>query len=106
VLNVGRQEYPWAGSSGQPSPNAAFSDVAVFYSSLTPSQVQNLYVAGVGVWIESVPDEFGNLNLNWLTGGQLQESSNVAGPYTTIDEAVAPYNVPIGTDTKFYRIKR
>jgi hypothetical protein len=110
-LAVGRNPWPWAddgnGSQWSSTP-AVWSDIAVIYESLTPQQIQGLYEAGIGLWIDGQPDGGGNLMLNWLPGHTLQEANDVQGPYTDIGAATAPYPVsltpPIGT--KFYRIKQ
>jgi hypothetical protein len=83
--------------------------VAVFYESLTPQQVTNLFLAGVGVQIKGAPDGAGNLNLNWLPGGTLQEANSVTGPYTDVSGSpTPPYSVPISTATPqhYYRVRR
>lgn len=111
VLAVGRNPWPWAedGNGSQwASLTGTWSDIAVFYQSLTAEQVTNVYLAGVGVWIDATPDGLGNLNLNWMPGGTLQEATDVMGPYTDIGAATPPYSVPVSpmTASKFYRIKR
>ena len=81
----------------------------MFYQSLTPQQIKNLYLAGIGVWIDARPDGAGNLNLNWLPGGTLQEANSVTGPYTDVGGSpTPPYSVPIPTTTAqhYYRVKR
>lgn len=110
-LAVGRNPWPWA-EDGNGSPWASkpgtWSDIAVIYESLTPTQIQSLYEAGRGLWIDATPDGLGNLNLNWLPGHTLQEANNVQGTYTDIGAATPPYSVPLSptTATKFYRIKQ
>lgn len=110
-LVVGRNPWPWA-ESGNGSQWASwvgtYSDVSVIYESLTPAQIQSLYEAGIGLWIDSKPDGAGNTILNWLPGHTLQQADNVQGPYTDIGAATPPYSVPLSpaTATKFYRIKQ
>jgi hypothetical protein len=111
-LGIGRNPWPWA-EGGNASPWAStpgtWSDVAVFYQSLTPQQVTNLFLAGVGVWIAGTPDGAGNLNLNWLPGGTLQEATSVTGPYTDVGgNPQPPYSVPISTGAAqhYYRVRR
>lgn len=110
-LAVGRNPWPWA-ESGNGSPYATmsgtWSDVAVFYQSLTAEQITDLYLAGVGIWIKGTPDGAGNLNLTWIQGGTLQQASSVTGPYTDISDATQPYPVPITTATaqRFYRARK
>ena len=109
-LAVGRNPLPWA--EGNPASQWAssygdWSDVAIFYQALTPQQIQNLYLAGVGILIQGTPDGAGNLVLNWFPGFTLQQANNVQGPYTDISEATPPYSVPItGTGAVFYRVKQ
>ena len=108
-LAIGRNPIPWAegGNGSQWASNpGAWSDVAIFYQSLTPAQIQNLYLAGVGLWIQATPDGAGNLILNWLPGATLQQASDVRGPYTDIGTATPPYSVPMTTTGNvFYRLK-
>jgi hypothetical protein len=106
-LVVGRNPWPWA--EGDPNnawanANARFSDLAVFYSSLTPDQIRKLYLAGVGLQIQGVQDGAGNLVLTWLSG-VLQEADKVTGPYNDILSATPPYPVPLNAPSKFYRVK-
>jgi hypothetical protein len=66
-------------------------------------------VAGVGVQIAGTPDGAGNLNLNWLQGGILQEASSVTGPYTDVGGSpTPPYSVPIPRTTAqhYFRVRR
>jgi hypothetical protein len=111
-LAIGRNPWPWA-EGGNASPWAstpgAWSDVAVFYQALTPQQITNLFLAGVGVQIAGTPDGAGNLNLNWLPGGTLQEANSASGPYTDVlGSPTPPYSVPMPTTTRqhYYRVRR
>lgn len=108
-LGVGRNPIPWADDgNGAPwtSAGGTWSDVAVFYQVLTANQMKGLFLAGNGLWIEGIPDGFGNLNLNWLSGFTLQEASSVTGPWTDIGAATPPYSVSIANlGNKFYRVK-
>jgi hypothetical protein len=80
--------------------------VAVIYQSLTAQQVQDLFTAGVGPWLEGTPDGSGNLNLNWSAGDTLQEATNINGPYSDISGVTPPYSVPLlKSGNKFYRVK-
>lgn len=108
-LAVGRNPWPWAeggnGSQWASSPGT-WSDVAVIYQSLTAQQVQDLFTAGVGPWLEGTPDGSGNLNLNWSAGDTLQEATNIDGPYSDISGVTPPYSVPLlKSGNKFYRVK-
>ena len=106
---LGRMEYPFVedgGGSGYLTEPGTWSDVAIFYSSLTPQQITSLYVAGIGSWITGTPSG-SNLNLNWTQGCILQQASNLNGPYTDVGGApVPPYSVPIGkSGNVFYRVR-
>ena len=110
-FGVGRNQWPWAedGNGSQwASSSGTWSDVAIYYQSLTSQQITNMYVAGVGYQLQGAPDGAGNLVLNWLdgVGSVLQQANNVEGPYTDIGSATPPYSVVIPTTgNKFYRIK-
>jgi hypothetical protein len=110
-LALGRNPWPWAddgsGAAGWATLNATMSDVAIFYSSLTPAEVEALYLAGIGFAIEATQDGAGNLILNWPPGATLQQADSVEGPYTDMTEAFPPHYEPIlPTGDKFYRLKR
>ena len=107
---LGRMEWPYSedgGGAGYNTEPGTWSDVAIFYGSLTPQQITSLYVAGIGSWITGKPDGAGNLGLNWTQGAILQQASNINGPYTDVGGApVPPYSVPIGkTGNVFYRVR-
>lgn len=108
-LGVGRTPVPWADDgNGAPwtSAGGTWSDIAVLYQALTPTQIKRLFVIGAGLQIEGTPDGFGNLNLNWVSGFTLQEAASVTGPWTDIGAATPPYSVPMATmGNKFYRVK-
>ena len=109
-FGLGRNQWPWAeDGNGAPwaSTPGTWSDVAIFYQSLSAAQIQNLYVAGVGLWIQGTPDGSGNLILNWVPGGTLQQATSVTGPYTDVNGSpTPPYSVPISVQPHFYRVKR
>jgi hypothetical protein len=111
-LCIGRNPLPWAeggGGSQWASTPGIWSDVSIFYQALTPEQITSLFLAGAGVWIEGTPDGAGNLTLNWVPGGTLQEANSVTGPYTDVSGSpTPPYSVPISTATTqhYYRVKR
>jgi hypothetical protein len=111
-FGLGRNQWPWADDgNGAPwaTDGGTWSDVAIFYKSLTPPQIQNLYLAGVGLAIQGTPDGSGNLILNWIPGSTLQEASSVAGPYTDVSGSpTPPYSVPISAaiPAHYYRVRR
>ncbi len=45
-----------------------------------------------------------NLQLNWTGGGQLQQATNLAGPWLTNAAAASPWTVSPINDSMFYRI--
>jgi len=108
---LGRQEYPWSeGGAGSPALTKAgsWSDVAIYYQSLTANQIHTLYAAGAGGWITGTPAG-GNLSLNWLLGLTLQEANSVTGPWTDVSGSpTPPYSVPISTTTTqhYYRVRQ
>jgi hypothetical protein len=109
-FGLARNEWPFSEDGKGNSWNTLggnWSDVSIFYQSLTGQQVTNLFLAGVGSWITGQPDGTGNLVLNWVPGGTLQQASIVTGPYTDIGAATPPYSAPLlSTGMKFYRVKR
>lgn len=46
----------------------------------------------------------GQLQLNWAYG-TLQSATDVAGPYTDMNNVFAPYTIPPGSSRQFFRIK-
>jgi len=92
--------YPYAGTTSQ------FSDVAVFYSALSPAAITNLFLTGVGLHLQAArdPNTPGNLLLNWPYG-YLKSSTSVTGPYTDVPLTTngVPYSVPI-VGTQFYLV--
>ncbi|HEX7654111.1 MAG TPA: LamG domain-containing protein, partial [Verrucomicrobiae bacterium] len=87
------------------------AQVAVFGYSLTRQQVGKIYTGAGGV-VPSQPSD-ANFQLQSLLGGgyklqwdqgQLLETTNLAGPWTT-NPAVSPFTMPLTGAQKFYRIK-
>ncbi|MBW8865301.1 MAG: hypothetical protein JF609_10350 [Verrucomicrobia bacterium] len=108
-FGVGRNQWPWADDgNGAPwaTDGGTWSDVAIYYQSLTPTQIQNLYLAGVGLAVQGTPDGSGNLILNWIPVATLQEASSITGPWTDVGGSpTPPYNVPMSAAQKFYRVR-
>jgi hypothetical protein len=107
---LGRIQWPYSedgGGAGYNTMTGTWSDVAIFYSSLTPQQVNQLYVAGIGAWITETPNGAGGLVLNWTQGGILQQANSVSGPYTDVGGSpVPPYTAPLlKTGNVFYRAR-
>jgi hypothetical protein len=81
--------------------NGIIDEVAIFGYSLTPAQVQSLYLGLPNVTL-SVVRSGGNIVLSWPQG-TLLEADNVAGPYST-NNAASPYtNAPTAIQ-KFYKV--
>lgn len=108
-LGIARNQWPWAeDGNGAPwaSTPSSWSDVAIYYQSLTPQQITSLYLAAVGLGVQGTPDGSGNLVLNWISGATLQEATSVTGPWTDVGGSpTPPYSVPMTAAQKFYRVK-
>jgi hypothetical protein len=106
-LAIGRHAWPWADdgeSNAVANANVAMSDVAVFYSSLSPSAITNLYGSAVGQAI-SFSNTSANLVLSWPLGG-LQSATVVTGVYTNVVGAVSPFNAPKTGTQRYYRAQQ
>ena len=109
-LGIGRQQWPFSedgGGAGYNTDTGTWSDVALFYQTLTPQQIARLYAAGIGGQIQVTPNGPGSQVLNWIQGGILQSATNAAGPYTDVaGSPVPPYtnSVP-ATGKMFYRVR-
>jgi hypothetical protein len=83
-------------------------EVAVFGRALSAGEVSALYDSGAGI-ITSValtPAWNGSiLTLTWPGGGQLLQSTNVTGPWTTNATATSGFTVTPTGPRMFYRIK-
>jgi hypothetical protein len=107
-VGVGRVPIPWADDgNGQPwtSSGGTWSDVAILYQALTDAQVRHLFMTGFGSQIESIPDGFGNLILNWMPGFTLQESDKIEGPYMDNLVATPPWGVPMTETRRFFKVR-
>ena len=83
------------------------AQVAVFTSSLSASQVSQLYnlgMAGEQVAPMVIQAGAGNIQLSWLQG-TLLEATNLGGPWITNVGAVSPWTEPTGTGQRYYRLK-
>jgi hypothetical protein len=104
---LGRTGWPWAETdpnNAWANVNADMSDVAVFYSALSASNVYNIYISTVGELITST-NSAGNMVLSWPQGS-LQTSGQVQTGYTNIPNATSPYTVPTSGAHNFYRVKQ
>jgi hypothetical protein len=81
--------------------NGAIDEVAIFGYSLTPAQIQSLYL-GVSSVSLSVQNIGGNVVLTWPQG-TLLEANEVTGPYTT-NNAASPYTNAPTAPRKFYKV--
>jgi hypothetical protein len=85
--------------------NGVVDEVAVFNYALTPVQIQQLYNNGyqlpqVQVGIQT----FGTgLNVNWPQG-TLFQSTNLAGPWSAISNAVSPFAMTPTNAAGFFRV--
>jgi hypothetical protein len=115
-LVLGRSDYSWAvNDNAWGYMTAQFSDAAIFYQSLTPTAISNLFVAGVGTSpsIVGTPDGAGNVNLDWYpnAGLILQEADSPQGPYTDVLDSSAlnvtpPYSESMTNAQRYYRLKK
>ena len=87
----------------------SIDDVAIFNYSMTPDQVQNLYIAGTGGPMLL----FDGHNLTWnvtllanvIEVVTLQQASSLKGPWTDISGATSPWPVTTTGSGTFYRLK-
>ncbi len=99
------------GSDGGRTFPGDISDVSVFLSALSSNQVATLYNTGIGitttppVTLTATPGSGGarNLTLTW-SQGTLLESTNLAGPWTTVS-ATSPYLVEETNASMFFRVQ-
>jgi hypothetical protein len=96
--------YPFSGQEDVFS--GGIAEAAIYNVALSPSQIAAHYSAGAsGSAPLTSSFSAGNLTLTWSTG-TLLGSTNVAGPYTTVDSATSPYTVPVnGAKQMFYRLQ-
>ncbi len=98
------------GTAGARTFPGSISDVSVYLSALSPSQVTSLYNAGLGnvappnVMIQIAPNGLGSDTLIWPQGVLLQASSP-NGPWTTNAAATSPYTVGTTNSSMFFRVQ-
>ena len=104
-LLFGRSGYPYGEvqNNAWNNVNLQMSDVAVFYSALSPTNIYKLYLAAVGELITTTNSD-GNLVLSWPVG-TLESSTNIAHPYNPVPGATSPYTVMNNAPQKFYRVQ-
>lgn len=84
--------------------SGAVADVAVYNKALTSQQIRNQFLNEVSL---TIAQSGGKVIINWPAGtGMLEESTNVAGPYTGISEAVPPYTNSVTGSNMYYRLLR
>jgi hypothetical protein len=109
-LGLGRNQWPFSedgGGAGYNTMSGTWSDVAIFYQSLSASSITNLYLSGVGQAIYAAPDGLGNLTMNWNPAFTLQQADLVTGPWTDVGGSpTPPYSVPMTSSNKFYRVRQ
>ena len=107
TLALGRSTDPSSEGSAFPykGTTSSYSGVAVFYSALSPSAIQSMYLngAGVNLFIANDPNTPGNLLLTYPMG-TLQSSGSVNGPYTTVGGASSPWSITTSQPQQFYRV--
>lgn len=87
----------------------SISDVSVYLSALSNSQVTALYNAGLGivtppsVTLHIVPNGAGSMTLTWSQGTLLQ-STSISGPWTA-NPATSPYTVGETNSMMFYKVQ-
>ena len=104
---LGRTGWPWAETdpnNAWANVNADMSDVAVFYSALSASNVYNIYISTMGESVTTT-NSAGNMVFSWPQG-TLQAAGQVQGVYTNIPGAVSPYTTPKTGAQKFYRVQQ
>jgi len=98
------------GATGGRTFPGSISDVGVYLTALTPSQVTSLYNAGLGnvappnVMIQIAPNGLGGVTLTWPQGVLLQASS-LTGPWTTNAAATSPYTVGTTNSNTFFKVQ-
>lgn len=86
--------------------NGTIDEVAVFLRSLSPSEIQELFVSGLsGRPVRLGVERSGNnIILSWPSGTLLQ-ADQADGPFTPVPNATSPYTHSIGTGNKFFRVQ-
>ncbi|MFO1475205.1 MAG: immunoglobulin domain-containing protein [Verrucomicrobiota bacterium] len=106
-MYVGRNGWPYAegsGGNGWGNTGIGMSDVAVFYSALTDSDIQAIYVSALNQSLTGVRS--GNtLQMTWPYG-TLQAAPGAAGTYTNVVGATSPYSTPITGTQQYFRVRR
>jgi len=83
------------------------SDVALYPRLLTTNQIATLYSAASGLFYDiPLTNQLSgsNLILSWRGNGQLLETTNLAGPWTT-NTAASPVTVTPTAAQQFFRVR-
>ena len=85
-------------------------ELGFWNQALTPAQVATVYYLGPvpGAPALSVSRSAGNVSLSWLLGGYtLQQNASLTSPGSWTDLGTnSPVTLPIGTGSKFFRLKQ
>lgn len=93
--------YPLEGPLGNNNFNGYIDEVAVFNSTLSQTQILNLYGAAMGRLPLTISPAPGNkLQLQWA-GGPLLQATNLLGPWVTNTTATSPYIIS-ATNAQMY----
>jgi hypothetical protein len=83
----------------------SIDEVAIYNYALSPAQVLSHYKAGTNSVVSIYAQKAGtNVMLIW-SPGTLQTATNVAGPYSDIGGATAPYTISPTEAQRYYRVK-
>jgi hypothetical protein len=97
-IGLGRMQWPYSeDGAGAPwnTRSATWSDVAIFFHTLEPAAITNLYLTGVGQAVYATPNG-ANLDLKWNPAFILQQADSVTGPWTDVGGSPAsPFSAPI-----------
>jgi len=107
---LGRMQWPYAedgGGAPWTTMQGTWSDVAIFFSSLSPSSITNLYLTGIDRTLYAAPDGLGNLILNWSPAFTLRQADSLTGPWVDVGGSpTPPLSVPISKviTQRYYRL--
>jgi hypothetical protein len=81
-------------------------EVAIYNTALSAARIQAHYAAATTAANPSLAISLsgGKVSLTW-TGGVLQQSNVVTGPYTDVPGAASPYPVTISSKASFYKLR-
>jgi hypothetical protein len=85
--------------------NGIIDEVALFRQTLTPAQVQSLYLAGgLPLPVDLTIQQSGSDIIVTWPAGTLLQADNITGPWTT-NNATSPYTNTPTASQQFYRVK-